>query len=503
MMDEATRHRSRHMSRRFTGATARLVVALAATPLLMAANPIATVIVSAVPQQKLQGWGMALAWQANQIYGSPLLAPQLPDRPEQDHYMDLLYGDPAQGPGLGLNIVRYNIGGGDNPDRGHCQRAPKDGMLPEAQIEGFLSGLHGRYDWTRDASQRRMLQAAKTRGANVFEAFSNSPPWWMTNSGCVAGAEHKNEDNLRRDAVPDFAAYLTTVIDHFRHDEGVSFTSVSPVNEPDGDWWVVGNRQEGGYVSLGLQQDVMVELRRELAGRKILVAGSDANNLDAMTEYLAQISDTALAALGRVDVHQYGSDTHPEALHSRVAALDKPLWASEVGCCFTNDHPEIWGALYMATAIQTALRELGAQAWCFWQTDWGVIDIRSGHARPLKQFYTIAQFTRFIRPGFTMLQAQGHDTVAAVAPDHGRVVIVTINRAEADDTQDLDLSALHRAGATVAVYRTTAVPGEDLTKGFLKLDAYGHLLDHRPASSVTIYVIDRTVSRHERNPARG
>ncbi len=404
--------------------------------------------------------------------------------------MDLLYGDPAHGPGLGLNIVRYNIGGGDNPDRAHCDRAPKDGMSPEAQVEGFLTGPHHPYDWSRDASQRRMLQAAKARGANVFEAFANSPPWWMTVSGCVAGAEHKNEDNLRRDAVPAFAAYLTAVVDHFRYQEGISFTSLSPFNEPDGSWWVVGNHQEGGYVSLSLQQNVIVALRRALAHRSVLVAGSDANNLDAMTGYLAHMDKVALAALGRVDVHGYGNDTHPLTLHRLVAALRKPLWASEVGCCFTNDQPEIWGAIYMAAAIQIALRDLGAQAWCFWQTDWGVIDNKGGHAHPLKQFYAIAQFTRFIRPGFTVLAVQGDDTVAAVAPDQRRVVVVTINHTEVDQSRDLDLSALHRAGAAITTYRTSAVTDDNLTSGMLKLDETGHLLIHQPALSVITYVID-------------
>jgi O-glycosyl hydrolase len=479
-------------SGRFSFAVVHLALSLVGAPLLAAATPLPVAIVTTVPRQTLQGWGMALAWQANQIYGSPLLAPQLPDQGEQDRYMDLLYGDPAHGMGLGLNIARYNIGGGDNPDRAHCRRAPKDGMSPEAQIEGFLTEPHGRYDWSRDASQRRMLRAAKARGADVFEAFSNSPPWWMTVSGCVAGAEHKNEDNLRRDAVPEFTAYLRTVIDHFRLAEGISFMSVSPVNEPDGDWWVVGNHQEGGSASLALQEAVFVALRRQLAGRKVLVAGSDTNDLDAMTRYLAHMDKAALAALGRVDVHEYGDDTHPAALHSRVAALGKPLWASEVGCCLDSGKSEIWGALYMAAAIQTALRDLAAEAWCFWQTDWGVVDTRSGHARPLKQFYAIAQFTRFIRPGFIMLAVQGDDTVAALAPDRRRVVVVTINRAETDESQDLDLSALHRAGAAVTVYRTSAAADDNLTSGVLELSETGHLLVRQPALSVMTFVIDGT-----------
>ncbi len=448
------------------------------------------VTITTTPAQTLQGWGMSLAWEANDIFGSPVQAAKLPDPAEQRRYMDLVFGDPASGPGLGLNIARYNIGGGDNPDRAHCKRSPKDDMLPDAQMEGFLDGPNERYDWSRDASQRHMLREAKLRGANLLEAFSNSPPWWMTVSGCVAGAEQASQDNLRADAVPAFAAYLSTVVDHFRREEGITFTSVSPFNEPDGSWWVVGNRQEGGYASLPLQQAVITALSRDLAGTGVQVSGTDTNNLDAMTGYLARMDAASLEALDRVNVHQYSNTSDPKLLRQRVTALGKPLWASEIGCCFSNDQSEMWGALYMAAAIQTALRDLGAEAWCFWQTDWGVIDVKSGHPVPLKQFYAIAQFTRFIRPGFTMLALQGDNTVAGLSPDRRRLVLATINRSGADEIADFDLTAFHRSGAAVAVYRTTADPAVNLAPAQVRIAADGHLVDHQPPSSVTTYVID-------------
>jgi O-glycosyl hydrolase len=469
----------------------RLGAAVLLLLVLTGADSPATTHVTITPTaaQTLRGWGMSLAWEANIVYGSPLLAARIQDPAEQKHYMDLLFADPKLGPGLGLNVARYNIGGGDNPDRRRCVRPPKDGLLPEAQIEGFLTEPNGGYDWSRDASQRQMLHEAQARGATLFEAFSNSAPWWMTVSGCVSGAERSGEDNLRADAAPAFTAYLARVVEHFRSEEGIAFASVSPVNEPDGTWWVLGNRQEGSFASLRLQEAVITALGRDLAGTATLVSGTEANNMDVMNGYLAQMDARSLAALGRVNVHQYnGSD--PGALHRRVAALGKPLWASEVGCCFSNDRPEMWGALYMAASIQSALRELGAEVWCFWQTDWGVIDLKGGHPRPLKQFYTIAQFTRFIRPGFTVLSSRGENTLAAMSPDRRRLVLVAINRGDADEREDFDLGAFHRPGAAVAVYRTTADPSSNLAHEVAQVNAAGHLIDRQPPSSVTTYVID-------------
>ena len=57
---------------------------------------------------------------------------------------------------LGLNIVRYNIGGGENPARSNT-------MEFRARIPGFQPEP-GKWDWNADANQRWMLRAAVARG---------------------------------------------------------------------------------------------------------------------------------------------------------------------------------------------------------------------------------------------------------------------------------------------------------------------------------------------------
>lgn len=53
-----------------------------------------------------EGWGTSLAWWANVLGGWK-------DKQKENEVMDLLF-DPDRG--LGLTIVRYNIGGGENPE---------------------------------------------------------------------------------------------------------------------------------------------------------------------------------------------------------------------------------------------------------------------------------------------------------------------------------------------------------------------------------------------------
>ncbi len=101
------------------------------------------------PAQTFRGWGMSLAWEANDLYGGGRQPAQIKDPVIQSQYMDLLFGDPSTGLTLGFNVARYNIGGGDDPTHTH--------MRADAQMEGFQSGPNAAFDWTRDAPQRRML----------------------------------------------------------------------------------------------------------------------------------------------------------------------------------------------------------------------------------------------------------------------------------------------------------------------------------------------------------
>ena len=188
------------------------------------------------PAQTFRGWGMSLAWEANDLYGGGREPAQIKDPKIQDRYMDLLYGDPAARLTLGFNVARYNIGGGDDPAHAH--------MRPDAQMEGFQSGSGASFDWTRDAAQRRMLHEAIKRSADLFEAFSVSPPYWMTLSGCASGNKlGQHEDNLLTAMRESFVTYLATVVKHFRDVEAVRFESLEPFNEPDialGGGWTIG-----------------------------------------------------------------------------------------------------------------------------------------------------------------------------------------------------------------------------------------------------------------------
>ena len=84
----------------------------------------------------------------------------------------------------------------------------------------------GVYNWSADAAGVYFLKRAAAHNVPVLTAFVNSaPPDFTSNARSCGGT-------LLDDKVTEFAQYLADVIAHFR-DEGVVFTHVSPMNEPD------------------------------------------------------------------------------------------------------------------------------------------------------------------------------------------------------------------------------------------------------------------------------
>src|SRR5919109_3084007 len=163
-----------------------------------------------------EGWGTSLAWGANIVGGW--------SDTNRNAIADLLFSPIS---GLGLNIVRYHIGGGLNPDWVTLGCGPHRPGSPLPTYEPSQDT----WDWTVDVNQRWFAQAAQTRGANLFLAYASAPPYWMTKNGCTNGGDHA-APNLKELHYGDFAEYLTEVVRHFRDHWGITFTYLGPLNEP-------------------------------------------------------------------------------------------------------------------------------------------------------------------------------------------------------------------------------------------------------------------------------
>ncbi len=396
------------------------------------------------PQQKFEGWGMSLCWWAHGA-GRWSVA-------NYSHVVDLLV-DPNTG--LGYNIFRYNIGGGDQPGHAH--------MRQYGDIPGFKATEAGTYDWTADPYQRNIVaQIAASGKPIIWEAFSNSPPWWMTISGCAAGNTN-GADNLKPTYFNAFADYLTEVVKHFRDSWGISFRTLEPFNEPSAGWWKINNNQEGcGFLN---NQNSMVKiLGRSLQSKGlngITLSAADENSIADAVTGIGKYDDTALAFVSQLNVHSYNGKPSRAAYAAVGTQKAKRIWQSESGPLTWPGGNQMDVSLWMADVIIRDIKEMKSNAWLDWQVldggVWGSItpDYTAQTAVPNKRFYMHAGFSRFIRPGSQIIDSDKDSTLAAIVPSTGNVVVVILNSQTTNRNYVIDLTRFNTLPATASVYRTS------------------------------------------------
>ena len=382
---------------------------------------------------------------------------------------------------LGLNIVRYNIGGGEDPARTNT-------MGPRARIPGF-EPAPGVWDWSADANQRWMLRAAIARGADHVVAFANSPPYWMTRSGSVTGSQGGTNDNLLPQYEAPFAEYLAMVVSNLTVMDKVKFDFVTPMNEPAAHWWKLDGHQEGDHMGVA-QQARMINLLRAALDRHGVSAGIMASEDNDEGNTAKAISAYDKATLGNVSgivTHTYFANA-PRKLRKLAEKTGKPLWVSEYG---DGDR----SGLRLARRIRDDIVGLHAQEWTYWQfadySGWGLISNsiagKDEYYRITKKFYIFAQFSHFIRPGCEIVDVNNGDSLAAFDAGRKQMAIVAVNDRPDACTDVFKFSGVKTTAGTATVYRTSA--DEDLAS-----QPAISMLDKKftvtlPARSVTTLVI--------------
>jgi O-glycosyl hydrolase len=417
-----------------------------------------------------QGWGVSLCWWANVIGGYSNRA----------NYADLIFNT------LKLNIVRYNIGGGENPNGSNF-------MEFRARVPGF-EPARGIWNWNADQNQRWMLKAALARGVDRVEAFANSPPYWMTVSGSVTGGQD-GAANLQISCEQDFAAYLAEVIQHLSESDGVTFDAITPLNEPSSDWWKYGNHQEGCHVDAAQQNRVILLLQTELKKRGLhpLIDAPEDNDEQAGINDLGNYTAEGLKNIGQISTHSYGAN-NPEELKSLATYLHKPLRQTEYG-----DGNET--GLKLARRIRDDLAGLRPLSWCYWQVvdyaGWGLLynPVEEGGTQNFfatRKFYTFEQFTRFLRPGCNLIACGDRNSIAGYDPSSHTLAIVTVNDGVADFTVTYNLSGFTVTDPTAQPYRTSQ--NEDVKELAPLTVASQSFISAIPAQSVTTFVLQNVIS---------
>ncbi len=532
-------------------ATATTLISTPAEP-AAAASAVTLTPNPAYAGEPFRGWGTSLVWMANATGGYPA--------PLRDELIDKVFGEE----GLDLNIARYNIGGGnasDVPDRLRPGGAVPGWWNPAAPLsdaDGAITSDYADrdryraawtgenasdYDFSADSAQLAWVAAIKDR-VDTWEAFSNSPPYFMTGSGFVSGGTDPWADQIRADSVDEFATYLKTVVEHVEDTQGIRFASIDPLNEPNTNYWktVLGDdgwptdasRQEGAHAGPALQSAVITALSAELAApgttTDAVVSGPDETNPTRFVEDWNGWDDTARQAVAQLNVHTYSTGDRP-LVRDIAKSAGTPLWMSEVEGNWGGNgwNPDsIDNGLGIAQLVTDDLRELEPEAWVLWQPvedlynmekvekkNWGSIFIdfdcdadgdsarrlADGDADPTCRIRTntkydaLRNFTHYIRPGDQLVRADDDHTTAAIDGDGTGATLVYTNDGDATTvTIDLSRFGVIAADATVTPIVTTESPASAPSSNALRQGAAvpvsgGTATLTVPAKSITTFVV--------------
>lgn len=377
--------------------------------------------------------------------------------------------------GIGLSRWRFNIGGG-SAEQGEDSHIDQ----PERRAESFLNA-DGTYNWAKQAGQQWFLDKAKTHGVEHLVAFVNSPPRFYTKNGRANSDDNGGTTNLKAEHFADYATFLTEVLAHF-NSQGLTFSQISPVNEPQYPWlsgqegtpWT---NQEIAQIAGLLNQSIL----DKGLDTKILIAEAESyrvlyqNNTQytnrddqinaffnpSSTHYLGDHSQILKGIAG----HGYWTDTSDEEIISvRKAAAQK---AAEQGieiyqteyCLLSNDYDNyLSNAIFLAKMIHAEMAIANASIYDYWtaiererwsqknrfflirlQPNGGdYADLSAGGTITAdKSLWALGNFSYFIRPGYQRISTNNTENLsglmssAYLAPDQTEIVVVHVNWGEA------------------------------------------------------------------------
>ncbi len=392
-------------------------------------------IVDITEYQTFESFGTSTCWWAQTI-----------DSEEKaDAIAKALFSDEE---GLGLDVVRYNIGGGeaDNPETriwDTARRTESFYVYDEEKGEYV-------YDFTRDANARRVLDKAIEYGAKEVILFCNSPHFSMTESGQASGGLTEYASNLPEENYDDFVEYLLTIADWFV-EQGYPVTYISPINEPQWGWGGEWVGQEGCHYepdeAVALLEMFALEMQERNTSYKL--SGVETGQVIWWyNDYLFKFfeNETLYNYCDTFSGHSYWLDGNKAEKANfgntfKEKYPDKKFEMSEwCELPLTIDSTTIDSGIHMANVIIEDLTLLNAVSWQSWTAfnGDGLLYEEDGEIKMYNRYYAFKQFSSFIEPGMTRVKVFDeiglNESIAKVAfTNDEKTVLVVVNNSETEE----------------------------------------------------------------------
>ncbi len=355
-------------------------------------------------EQEITGWGTSGCWWAQ----------KLGECESAEEVTKLLFSKE----GLGLNIYRYNIGGGSKDDPTgrlwkESSRATESFLVLDEETGEWV------YDWSKDAAAQKILDMVLSYGCvDTVVMFANSPHYSMCVSGNASGGLEPAQSNLKKECYQDFVDYFLDITQYFI-DKGVPVKYISPINEPQWDWgggWV---GQEGCHYEIDEAVEVIRLFALEIKERNMdvkisaLESGQVGEHAIECLEKLYADEDIR-DVLGTYAYHSYWTDRDfvlKDAFGAYIntkfpcVELEMSEWC-ELPC--QHDIDDITAGLIMARTIGEDVANTGVNSWSTW------VAVNEGGRRAdsmiavydsyedydiSKRYYAMGHYTKFIPAG--------------------------------------------------------------------------------------------------------
>ncbi|XP_035702640.1 endo-beta-1,6-galactanase isoform X1 [Folsomia candida] len=442
-----------------------------------------------------RGWGTSLAWFGDVLGGF--------DQGVQDEIINALFS-PAQ---LNLNILRYTIGG-TTPGELVCGE-----FRPGGGTESFKDGPDLPFNWNRDPRARKVLQAAKAMGVDTFEAFSNSPPQWMTISGCskgnsAGGSLHANFDPVN---ASQFSDYLTEIVNHFHTEWNLTFTSLAPFNEPSSGYWNgASSAQEGCCMERSTMMAVIQALHSSIGEKGMnYVSISVGDETEINQELLTQetFTESGIANLyTKVNTHGYSDNGRENRapLYTLSKKNGHALWMDEVGWQ-ASPQGDMTQGIALAERVVYDIRNMNPEAWVYWQVmedqqpwAWGLLDIpytdpSIDAIRYNSGYHSFKQFTKYIKKGYKIVHVSDSNSIAAYDESSNILVIVTVNIQGIVRAVNYDLRLVASSSTPTVTATRTSATEENADLGEVPLNGEFEVIYNAPPTSITTFLVMNAV----------
>ncbi|MEV4344515.1 cellulose binding domain-containing protein [Actinoplanes sp. NPDC049596] len=326
-------------------------------------------------------------------------------------------------------------------------------------------------DWGRDLAT---AQRAVALGVTVFASPWN-PPAGMTET-------FSRGKRLKYSSYAAYAQHLNDFTTYMRNN-GVDLYAISVQNEPDyaetWTWWTAAE---------------IVQFLRANAGSisTRVIAPESFQYIKSMSDPILNDA-TALANVDIIGAHLYGTPyaNFPYPLFQQKGG-GKELWMTEVYYPNSSDSADAWpGALEVGEHMHHAMVDAGFQAYVWWYLRRSYGPMRED-GRISKRGAVMAQFSRFVRPGYVRVDATANpasNVFVSAYRGGDTVVIVAVNKNTSAVSQQFTLAGTTTSG-TVAAWLTDA--GNNVARQSALSMANGSVTATLPARSVLTLVTSVT-----------